>query len=99
FHIFDRSNFKAPFVANPGDDPAALTHQAVRDACVIHGSPDTVAAKILSLREEIGDFGTLVYAAHDWVDKARMKNSMRLMAEEVMPRINRAIDSQLASAG
>jgi alkanesulfonate monooxygenase SsuD/methylene tetrahydromethanopterin reductase-like flavin-dependent oxidoreductase (luciferase family) len=99
FHIFDRSNFKAPFVANAGDDPDALTHQAVRDACVIHGSPETVAEKILDLREEIGDFGTLVYAAHDWVDKARMKNSMRLMAEEVMPRVNRAIDGQLASAG
>ena len=99
FHIFDRSNFKAPFVAQAGDDPDALTHQAVRDACVIHGSPETVAEKVLALREEIGDFGTLVYAAHDWVDKARMKNSMRLMAEEVMPRINRAIDGQLASAG
>lgn len=99
FHIFDRSNFKGPFVANAGDDPDALTHEAVRDACVIHGSPETVAEKILSFREEIGDFGTLVYAAHDWVDKARMKNSMCLMAEEVMPRVNRAIDGQLASAG
>ena len=99
FKIFDRSNFKAPFVAHHGDDPAQLTPQAVRDACVIHGSPATVTEKILALREEIGDFGTLVYAAHDWADKARMKASMRLMADEVMPRVNAAIDRRQASAG
>ena len=99
FHIFDRSNFKGPFVANAGDDPDQLTPQQCRDACVIYGSPDTVAEKVLEFRDQIGDFGTLVYAAHDWVDKARMKNSMRLMAEEVMPRINRAVDGQAASAG
>ena len=35
----------------------------------------------------------------DWEDKARMKNSMRLMAEEVMPRVNQVINSRAASAG
>ena len=96
FQIFDRSNYKAPFVANVGDDPEALTPQGVRDACVIAGSPDTVARRILELREEVGHFGTLLIAAHDWVDKARMKNSMRLMAEEVMPRVNDALGTKAA---
>jgi alkanesulfonate monooxygenase SsuD/methylene tetrahydromethanopterin reductase-like flavin-dependent oxidoreductase (luciferase family) len=99
FKIFDRSDFKAPFVANKGDDPEQLTHQGVRDGCVIHGSPETVARKILELRDEIGDFGTLLYAAHDWVDKAAMQNSIRLMAKEVMPRVNAALDTKVASAG
>jgi len=96
FTIFDRGDFKGPFVANEGDDPAMLTHQQVRDACVIYGSPETVAGKLLELREEIGHFGTLLYAAHDWVDKVRMKQSMRLMAEEVMPRVNQAIGVKAA---
>ncbi len=96
FQIFDRSDYRAPFVANAGDDPASLTHDQIRDACVIHGSPATVAQKILELREEVGHFGTLLYAAHDWVDKARMKNSMRLMAEEVMPRVNEALGAKAA---
>ena len=96
YQIFDRSDFKAPFVANVDDDPAALTPQACRDACVIAGSPDTVAEKILALREEIGHFGTLLYAAHDWQDKAAMKNSMQLMATEVMPRINDALKRKAA---
>lgn len=96
FAIFDRSKFKAPFVANRGDDPEALTAEKVRDACVIHGSPDSVARQILALREQVGDFGTLVYAAHDWLDKAAMKKSMAFMAEEVMPRINRALGAKAA---
>ena len=96
FTIFDRGNHKAPFVANLGDDPNKLTHEQVRDACVIHGSPATVARKLLEMREEIGHFGTLLYAAHDWVDKARMKNSMRLMADEVMPIVNRALGAKAA---
>jgi alkanesulfonate monooxygenase SsuD/methylene tetrahydromethanopterin reductase-like flavin-dependent oxidoreductase (luciferase family) len=96
YQIFDRSNYKAPFVARFGDDPNALDPRELRDACVIAGSPETVAARILALREEIGDFGTLLYAAHDWVDKTRMQNSMRLMAEEVMPRVNRALQAKAA---
>lgn len=99
FQIFDRSDYKAPFVAHKDDDPNALTPQGVRDACVIHGSPDTVAEKILALRESVGDFGTLLYAAHDWQDKAAMQQSMRLMATEVMPRINAEIGAKAASAG
>ncbi len=99
FQIFDRSHYKGPFVANADDDPEALTPQGCRDACVIYGSPETVAEKLLAFREEVGDFGTLLYAAHDWEDKARMKNSMRLMAEEVMPRVNQVINSRAASAG
>jgi hypothetical protein len=38
-----------------------------------------------------GDFGELVYAGMDWVDPVLAKRSMVLMAEEVMPRVNRAI--------
>lgn len=91
FHIFDRSHYRIAVVVNKGDDPKQLTHQMVRDACTIHGSPETVARKILALRDQIGDFGTLLYAAHDWTDKALMQKSMRLMAEDVMPRVNRAL--------
>ena len=96
YRIFDRADFKAPFVANKDDDPAQLTHGQIRDACVIHGGPDSVAREILDLRADIGHFGTLLYTAHDWQDKTAMKNSMRLMAEKVMPRINQALDVKAA---
>ena len=73
----------------------------LEDICnklILFGSADEVADKILEFRDEVGDFGTLLYAAHDWTDKAAMKKSMRLMAEHVMPMVNK--DSiGLASAG
>jgi hypothetical protein len=39
----------------------------------------------------VGDFGELVYAGMDWVDPGLARRSMALMAEEVMPRVNRAL--------
>lgn len=97
FTIFNRADIKAAFVIEQEDDPAALTHESLCDNLTIYGSPETVAEKIVGLRERIGDFGTLLYAAHDWLDKAQMKNSMRLMAEDVMPRVNDAIGAKAAA--
>ena len=96
--IFERAGMRAAFVVEKDDDPAQLTHEALRDRFIVYGSPETVARKVLALREKVGEFGTLLYAAHDWGDeKARMKNSMRLMAEEVMPRVNRALGARAAA--
>jgi alkanesulfonate monooxygenase SsuD/methylene tetrahydromethanopterin reductase-like flavin-dependent oxidoreductase (luciferase family) len=70
----------------------------VLDHCVIHGSVDKVVDRILAMREEIGDFGELVYAGMDWLDPALARRSMQLMAEEVMPRVNAAIGKSAAAA-
>ena len=75
-----------------------ITHDYVMDRCVIHGSVNKVVDQILALREEIGDFGELVYAGMDWVEPALNKRSMQLMAEEVMPRVNAAIGKSAAAA-
>ena len=61
---------------------------SVVDQVVIWGTPDKVAEDLLAFREEIGDFGTLLYASHDWTDKHLGQRSMELMAEKVMPAIN-----------
>jgi alkanesulfonate monooxygenase SsuD/methylene tetrahydromethanopterin reductase-like flavin-dependent oxidoreductase (luciferase family) len=58
---------------------------------VIAGTVNSVVDQILAFREQVGDFGTLYYACHDWVDPALGRRSMELMAEEVMPRVNAAI--------
>jgi alkanesulfonate monooxygenase SsuD/methylene tetrahydromethanopterin reductase-like flavin-dependent oxidoreductase (luciferase family) len=63
----------------------------LEDICnklILYGSADEVADKILEFREEVGDFGTLLYAGHDWADVDLAKKSMELMAEKVMPKIN-----------
>lgn len=69
----------------------AITHASVMDRLVIRGSVNRVVDSILALREEIGDFGEVVYAGMDWLDPVLAKRSMQLMAEEVMPRVNAAI--------
>lgn len=68
-----------------------VTTDFMVDSLVIAGSVNKVVDEILAFREEVGDFGTLVYAGHDWVDKALGRRSMELMATEVMPRVNAAI--------
>ena len=68
-----------------------VTLDYVLDRVVIAGTVNEVVDKILALREEIGEFGELVYAGMDWVDAALGKRSMELMAEQVMPRVRKAV--------
>ena len=56
---------------------------------IICGTPNEVAEQILEFKEEVGEFGTLLYAGHDWKDVPLARNSMKLMAEKVMPQINK----------
>jgi alkanesulfonate monooxygenase SsuD/methylene tetrahydromethanopterin reductase-like flavin-dependent oxidoreductase (luciferase family) len=58
---------------------------------VLAGTVDSVVEQLLAFREQVGDFGTLLYACHDWIDPKLAKRSMQLMAEQVMPRVNAAI--------
>jgi len=73
------------------DQPdAEITEEFVLDRLCIYGTVNKVVDQILRLREQVGDFGELVYAGMDWVDPVLARRSMELMAEEVMPRVNRA---------
>ena len=69
----------------------SVTLDAICDRLIIHGTPDEVADKVLAFRNEVGDFGTLLYAGHDWADPVLARRSKALMAEQVMPRVNAAI--------
>jgi alkanesulfonate monooxygenase SsuD/methylene tetrahydromethanopterin reductase-like flavin-dependent oxidoreductase (luciferase family) len=63
----------------------------VVERLVISGTVNKVVDQILQFREQVGDFGELVYAGMDWVDPKLARRSMELMANEVMPRVNAAI--------
>ena len=89
-----RSAFYAARTAGPSQrerDDAELTDDYVVERLVMCGSVNKVVDQILQFREQVGDFGELVYAGMDWVDPKLAKRSMELMATEVMPRVNRAI--------
>jgi alkanesulfonate monooxygenase SsuD/methylene tetrahydromethanopterin reductase-like flavin-dependent oxidoreductase (luciferase family) len=70
---------------------AAVTLDYVLDSLVICGSVASVVDQLLAFREVTGDFGTLLYAGHDWAEPRLARRSMELMAEQVMPAVNAAI--------
>ena len=68
-----------------------VTTDYMVDQLVIAGTVTEVVEQLLKFRETVGDFGTLLYCGMDWVDARLARRSMELMAEQVMPAINRAI--------
>lgn len=74
----------------------AVTLDYVLDRLVIWGTPDKVADEVLAFRDQVGPFGTLLYAGHDWTDVALARRSKVLMAEQVLPRINAATRAEAA---
>ena len=85
------------FMEDQNMDEDEVTIEYVMERCVIWGTPDKVADDILAFREEVGDFGTLLYAGKDWVDVELGKKSMILLAEETMPIVNSAIGTPMAA--
>jgi alkanesulfonate monooxygenase SsuD/methylene tetrahydromethanopterin reductase-like flavin-dependent oxidoreductase (luciferase family) len=67
-----------------------VTLDQVCNELVIYGTPDKVADQLLAFREQVGDFGTLLYAGKDWKDRELGRRSMILLAEKVLPQINAA---------
>jgi alkanesulfonate monooxygenase SsuD/methylene tetrahydromethanopterin reductase-like flavin-dependent oxidoreductase (luciferase family) len=79
------------FKTDPDMPNEMITPDYVTKRLVLAGTVDSVVAQLLAFREQVGDFGTLLYACHDWIDPVLAKRSMQLMAEQVMPRVNAAI--------
>jgi alkanesulfonate monooxygenase SsuD/methylene tetrahydromethanopterin reductase-like flavin-dependent oxidoreductase (luciferase family) len=79
------------FKTDPDMPNEAITPEYVTQRLVLAGSVNSVVDQILTFREQVGDFGTLLYAGHDWIDPALGRRSMELMAEQVMPRVNAAL--------
>jgi alkanesulfonate monooxygenase SsuD/methylene tetrahydromethanopterin reductase-like flavin-dependent oxidoreductase (luciferase family) len=86
-----RTRGNAFFKHEPSVPDEALTDEYLVSQLLIAGTVNEVADKLLAFRERIGAFGTLLYCGHDWADAAAMRRSMELIAEQVMPRVNREL--------
>ena len=75
-----------------------MTLESICDRLIIHGTPESVADQVLTFQDEIGKFGTLLYAGKDWKDRELGRQSMVLMAEKVMPRVNAGISKRSNAA-
>jgi alkanesulfonate monooxygenase SsuD/methylene tetrahydromethanopterin reductase-like flavin-dependent oxidoreductase (luciferase family) len=75
-----------------------VTLEAICDKLIIYGTPESVADQLLAFQDEVGKFGTLLYAGKDWKDRELGRQSMIMMAEKVMPRVNAEISKQSKAA-
>jgi alkanesulfonate monooxygenase SsuD/methylene tetrahydromethanopterin reductase-like flavin-dependent oxidoreductase (luciferase family) len=79
------------FATYPDQPRDQITLRQTLDTQAIAGDVDSVVDQILSLRDQLGPFGTLHYTGIDWLDPELGRRSMELMAEQVMPKVNAAI--------
>jgi hypothetical protein len=65
---------------------------------VTYGSPKTVLDKLVAFREQVGPFGTLLLTGVDWggANAAWERESMHLMAHEVMPKFRQHVFARAA---
>ena len=77
------------------DDELTVPHML--EMMVISGSPRTVLDRLVALVDEIGWFGTLLVTHKDWDNPALHRRSMRLISEEVLPRLDQHMSTRVAA--
>jgi alkanesulfonate monooxygenase SsuD/methylene tetrahydromethanopterin reductase-like flavin-dependent oxidoreductase (luciferase family) len=75
-----------------------VTLEDICERLIIWGTPESVADQVMAFQDEVGTFGTLLYAGKDWKDRDLARQSMILMAEKVMPRVNAGISRRSNAA-
>jgi alkanesulfonate monooxygenase SsuD/methylene tetrahydromethanopterin reductase-like flavin-dependent oxidoreductase (luciferase family) len=93
-HLMDlaeRGNYLFIFKTKDDMQTEQVSVDTALSNCVVYGSPKTVVDKLIGLREQVGPFGSLLMAAMDWSGPNREweRESMRLLAGEVMPKVVR----------
>jgi alkanesulfonate monooxygenase SsuD/methylene tetrahydromethanopterin reductase-like flavin-dependent oxidoreductase (luciferase family) len=73
------------------DEQASV--EAITRECVLFGSPRTLLDKLVAFRERVGPFETLLVTGLDWggPNAAWERESMRLIADEVMPKFRQHV--------
>lgn len=64
-----------------------VTPDYMMDNLWIVGSPDDVVEQIKELYDSVGGFGVLLVMGHEWKPKDKWIRSMKLLTEEVMPKL------------
>jgi alkanesulfonate monooxygenase SsuD/methylene tetrahydromethanopterin reductase-like flavin-dependent oxidoreductase (luciferase family) len=76
----------------PKVDPAMpddeVTVEYLCDHIWLVGDPETVAEKLARLARDVGGFGWLLVIAHEWAPRDGWVRSMRLLHDEVLPRLD-----------
>jgi alkanesulfonate monooxygenase SsuD/methylene tetrahydromethanopterin reductase-like flavin-dependent oxidoreductase (luciferase family) len=78
--------------ADMPDDEATV--EVITEGSAIYGSPKTMLDKLVAFRDKAGPFGSLLITGLDWSgpNAAWERESMRLLAQEVMPKFRQHAD-------
>jgi alkanesulfonate monooxygenase SsuD/methylene tetrahydromethanopterin reductase-like flavin-dependent oxidoreductase (luciferase family) len=87
FPLIRKSRGVEVLKADPAMPDAEVTLEYLADQIWIVGDPEEAAAKLRRLRDEVGGFGTLLVIGHEWEPREAWKRSMRLLVDEVLPRL------------
>ena len=76
-----------------------ITLDYLLDKFWIVGSPETVARRLATIHEHTGGYGGVLMLAYDWEgeNRAQWQHSMRLLAEQVMPRVEELVSRSAAT--
>ena len=80
-----------------GDTAEEIIDNVDADGFAVIGTPDDAIAKIQSLVDESGGFGTFLLFGHDWASPEATKRSFELFAQYVMPHFTGQLDPPEAS--
>jgi alkanesulfonate monooxygenase SsuD/methylene tetrahydromethanopterin reductase-like flavin-dependent oxidoreductase (luciferase family) len=93
FKVFSKVRQLDAVRPRPGMPDGDITLDDIIESRLIYGSPQTVAAKLVKLRKEVGPFGTLLVSGMDWSGPNAdwERESLALLAQEVLPLIRKQI--------
>ena len=96
--VLKRAGRLAGLKSHPDQADHDVTVESIIEARVTYGSPQTVAEKLLSFRQEAGPFGHVLVTGMDWSgpNAAWERESMQRLAEEVMPIVRRRTAARAA---
>jgi limonene 1,2-monooxygenase len=80
-----------------GETAEEIINNVDEDGFAVIGTPDDAIAKIQSLVDESGGFGTFLLFGHDWASPEATKKSFELFAQYVMPHFAGQLDAPAAS--
>jgi len=84
----------AHFKSDPSEPDSALDVDYLVDRNWLVGSPATVTEKLQQLQQDTGGFGTLLVVLYDFSsEQERWEESLRLLVEEVAPKVSGPIGS------
>ena len=92
-----RAGARKIFLTEKAGHEEDLNLQAVMDAMVIAGPVSHVVDRLIAFIDEVGPFGCLLTAFHEWDRKALWQGSMRRLVEQVMPKVRQYCTLKLAA--